>query len=187
MKHLGTVTLETERLILRRAKIGDAESMYRNWAGDDKVTKYLTWQTYGSVREAEDYIKFLNEQYKTESNYDWFIELKEIKEPIGSIGVVRLREDTESAVIGYCIGSKWWHRGIMTEAFTEVIRFLFEEIGVRRIEAEHDTENPNSGKVMKKCGLIYEGTRRRGGKNNRGIIIDVACYAVLKEDYDKKM
>ena len=42
MKHKGTVTLETERLVLRRLTIEDAEIMYRNWASDDEVTKYLT-------------------------------------------------------------------------------------------------------------------------------------------------
>ena len=43
MRHCGTQLLETERLILRRFEIGDAEAMYRNWASDPDVTKYLTW------------------------------------------------------------------------------------------------------------------------------------------------
>ena len=43
MRHCGTQLLETERLILRRFEIGDAEAMYKNWASDSEVTKYLTW------------------------------------------------------------------------------------------------------------------------------------------------
>lgn len=42
MEHKGTVTLETERLILRRFQLEDAQAMYRNWAADDEVTKFLT-------------------------------------------------------------------------------------------------------------------------------------------------
>jgi len=42
MNHKGTVTLETERLILRRCTLDDAEAMFQNWASDDEVTKYLT-------------------------------------------------------------------------------------------------------------------------------------------------
>lgn len=42
MKHCGTQRLETERLILRRFVIEDADAMYKNWASDDEVTKYLT-------------------------------------------------------------------------------------------------------------------------------------------------
>ena len=44
MEHKGTKRLETERLVLRRFVEGDIESSYRNWTGDDKVTKYLTWR-----------------------------------------------------------------------------------------------------------------------------------------------
>ncbi len=41
MKHCGTQSIETERLVLRRFSIDDAEAMYRNWASDPEVTKYL--------------------------------------------------------------------------------------------------------------------------------------------------
>ena len=40
LKHKGTVTIETPRLILRKAKIEDAEAMFRNWANDPEVTKF---------------------------------------------------------------------------------------------------------------------------------------------------
>ena len=117
--------------------------------------------------------------------YDWKIALKDTNEPIGSIGVVRLREDIEEVEIGYCLGYKWWHMGIMTEAFTAVIEYMFEKVGVNRIMAKHDPNNRHSGDVMKKCGLSYEGTLRQGGKNLQGIC-DIAIYAILKEDYYKK-
>ena len=41
MQHCGTQTIETERLILRRFRPEDADAMYRNWASDPEVTKYL--------------------------------------------------------------------------------------------------------------------------------------------------
>lgn len=184
MKQLGTVPIETERLILRKAKISDAECMFKNWASDSRVTKFMTWPPYRNVEDVKGYIGFLNENHKNNNYYDWVIELKEIGEPVGSISVVQLREDIESAEVGYCLGFDWWHNGIMTEAFTAVIKFLFEEVGVNRIEATHDLNNPNSGKVMKRCGLQYEGTLRQAGKNNCGIC-DTVHYAILKEDYVK--
>ena len=49
MDHKGTVTLETERLQLRCFTEEDAESMYRNWASDPEVTKYLTWPPHADV------------------------------------------------------------------------------------------------------------------------------------------
>ena len=43
MKHSGTQRLETDRLVLRRYTRADAAAMYKNWASDDGVTKYLMW------------------------------------------------------------------------------------------------------------------------------------------------
>ena len=46
MEHLGTRKLETERLILRQFTIDDAEYIFKNWANDNEVTKYLTWPSH---------------------------------------------------------------------------------------------------------------------------------------------
>ena len=48
MEHRGTQRLETERLILRRFVSEDADAMYKNWAADKEVTKYLTWPSHSS-------------------------------------------------------------------------------------------------------------------------------------------
>ena len=42
MIHQGTKVLETERLLLRPFRAEDAEAMFRNWASDPEVTRYLT-------------------------------------------------------------------------------------------------------------------------------------------------
>ncbi len=101
---------------------------------------------------------------------------------IGTISVIELNEKTEKVHIGYCLGSRWWHCGFTSEAFTAVIAFLFEEVKVNRIETWHDPQNPNSGKVMQKCGLIYEGTLRQADWNNKGIV-DACVYGILASDY----
>jgi len=108
--------------------------------------------------------------------------LKEINEPIGSISVVEKDEKLNIVQIGYCIGTKWWNQGIVTEVFSATIRFLFDEVKVNRIEARHDTNNPRSGRVMVKCGLKYEGTLRQAGFNNKGIV-DVSVYSILASEY----
>jgi len=74
------------------------------------------------------------------------------------------------------------HQGITSEALSALISFFFKEVKVNQIEARHDTKNPNSGKVMKKCGLIYEGTIKQGDINNQGIC-DCSIYGLVAEDY----
>lgn len=76
------------------------------------------------------------------------------------------------------------YRNWTSEAFSEIIRFFFEEVKVQRIEAQHDPDNPGSGKVMEKYGLIYEGTLRKADWNNRGIV-DACIYGMLAKDYFK--
>lgn len=181
MKHQGTKKIETRRLILRQFTLNDAEPMYRNWASDGEVTRYLTWTPHESVEETKSLLKEWIDDYKKPEKYEWCIELKEIGEPIGRIGVVGIREKIGAMEIGYCISEAYWHQGITSEAFEAVIAYLTKEVGARRIESRHDTRNPYSGKVMEKCGLKYEGTKIQGDWNNSGIC-DCAFYGMVLED-----
>ena len=74
----------------------------------------------------------------------------------------------------------------MNEALTAVMQFLFKEVGMNRIEAKHDINNPHSGGVMKKCGMKYEGTSRASDRNNQGIC-DIAQYAIIQNDWVCKL
>lgn len=184
MEHRGTKKLETARLILRPFVKEDAPAMYRNWASDPEVTKFLSWPTYKTVDTAYEILNIWVPQYRDDTFYQWAIELKEIGEVIGSISVVNFDERVDMAEIGFCIGRSWWGQGIMTEAFQAVIDFLFGEVGVQRIEAGHDPNNPASGAVQRKCGLKYEGTLRRSIRSNQGIT-DKTVMAILKEEWEK--
>ena len=182
MKHKGTQTIETERLILRKLSTSDAEAMYKNWVSDPEVTKYLTWPPHESVEATESLISLWEQEYKKENHYQWGIELKSIGEVIGTISVVGMKEEIDMVHIGYCIGADWWRQGIMTEALNAVIKFFFNEVECNRIESRHDTNNPHSGEVMKKCGMTLEGRKRSADINNQGVC-DVVEYAILRDDY----
>lgn len=179
MNHLGTIELATERLTLRRFEIEDAENMYYNWASDPEVTKYLTWPAHSSVEVSEAVLRDWVSQYDSKEFYQWAIELNDLEQPIGSIGAVKVNNDTECVTIGYCIGKEFWNKGYTTEALTTVIRFFLGEVGVGRVEAYHDSSNPNSGKVMAAAGMEYEGTLRKADRNNQGIV-DAVYYAKLR-------
>lgn len=182
MNHCGTQRLETERLVLRKYVYEDAAAMYKNWASDKEVTKYLTWPAHSSQEVTQRVIKDWLNEYSNESYYHWAIVLKDNgDEPIGDIAVVGMDEKTSKVHIGYCIGRKWWHQGITSEACKAVMDFLFDAVNVKRIEARHDPENPNSGNVMKKCDMKYEGTLRSSDWNNQGIC-DACYYALLKSE-----
>lgn len=180
LTHKGTVTIETPRLILRKARMEDAEPMLRNWANDPEVTKFLTWPTHGNIEVSEKVLANWLKSYEKDDYYQWMIVLKEINEPIGSIMASTIGR-AQCAHIGYCIGRRWWHQGIMSETLKAVMDFLFDEVGYHRVEAMHDPNNPHSGGVMQKCGMKYEGTLRMADRNNQGIC-NASYYGLLANE-----
>ena len=183
MNHLGTVQIETDRLKLRKFNISDSLALLNNWGNDEEVTKFLTWSPIISLETAQSILLDWIDSYSDDKFYQWAIVLKEAgDEPIGTINVVHMNEEIDMVHIGYCIGRKWWHKGITSEVFNGIIPFLIERVEVKRIESRHDPMNPNSGKVMLKCGLQYERTLRNADINNQGIC-DASMYGLLAEDY----
>lgn len=181
MNHCGTQKLETERLVLRRLTEADAEAVYRNWASDPEVTRFLTWPTHTDVEGTRKVIRSWLPLYEKKDYYHWTITLKENGDvPIGTIhGLVN--DDLESVQIGYCLGKSWWHQGIMSEAAQAVIDFFFDRVNANSICSYHDPNNPHSGMVMKHCGMKYEGTRRAADRNNTGIC-DASWYSILRTE-----
>ena len=185
MKHFGTKEIETRNLFLRRFQLDDAEKIFRNWTNDDEVTTYLMWPTHKDINVTIGVLNNWIQNYKNDNFYLWAIVLKEIKEPIGSISIVKQLDEIKMVHFGYCIGKKWWNKGITSEALKALIKFFFEEVGVNRIESRYDLRNPNSGKVMQKCGMKYEGLKRQGDYNNQGIC-DSVEYGLIAEEYFKE-
>ena len=162
MQHKGTVRLETDRLILRRFRLDDSGAAFQNWTSDKRVTEFLRWPAHDTVNTTKKILQTWVDGYARDDFYQWAIVLKNNGNgPVGTISVVDRNDALNILHIGYCIGSRWWNQGITSEAFSGIIPFLFEQVKANRIESQHDPRNPNSGKVMIKCGLKYEGTLRR--------------------------
>lgn len=181
MNKTGTQRIETHRLVLRPFTADDADDMFSNWASDPEVTRFLTWPPHSSADVTRMILNGWVSRYGDGGYFQWAIEWKETGTVIGSIAVVKLEEAIESAEIGYCLGRKFWGRGIMPEALRAVMDYLFDTVGLNRITAGHDVNNPKSGRVMEKAGMRKEGILRASGINNQGIR-DVAVWAALRED-----
>lgn len=178
--HHGTVKLETERLSLRQFTLEDAPSMYKNWANDERVSHFLTWPAHSSVEITKSVLSSWISQYDQGDFYQWIIVLKDSGESIGNISFTKVDQKTNTAEIGYCIGYNYWGHGYVAEALKEVISYLFKE-GYDLVRARHDLNNPRSGKVMKKAGMIYEGTLRKFSTYNQGVV-DTVFYSIAPDD-----
>lgn len=153
---------------LRAFREADAEPMFRNWANDPEVTRYLTWEPHRDVVETREIVTRWAAEGLAIDAPTWAITLERPLgsvggrasaapfapgEPIGSIGIVAWDAASRVPEIGYCIGRPWWHRGVTSRALALVLDDCFEHRGTPRVEAIHDADNPRSGLVMQRCGM----------------------------------
>lgn len=183
LKHLGTIELETKRLLLRRFVEEDATDMFNNWTSDGEVTKHLSWKPHSNLEVTKDILKTWIKEYDESDVYQWAIVLKKTGELVGSISLMNIEEESSSCELGYCIGKRFWGNGITTEAAKAIIDFAFTNDGFEQIFAYHHVENPASGRVMEKCGLRYEDIVKGEKKDNNGNPVDCNVYSISIEQY----
>ena len=182
MKAIGTQTLITEDLVLRRFELSDAPAMFNNWAGRPDNVTYLIWPAHADLDVTQTILERWVAAYQDGGTFIWAITLKsQPDQVIGDISALDYVPATNSMTIGYVLGRAYWGKGYMTQALIAVSRFLLQEADLNRLIATHDTANPGSGRVMQKAGFHFEGILRQAMHNNQGIV-DSAHYSLLKSD-----
>lgn len=181
MKHTGTNTIKTARLVLRRLALTDAEMMLRNWTGDDKVTQFLRWDAHRTIDETKNMIRQWIHNYQYDSTYYWGIYLQS-GEMIGSVGVTITSEYDLKGELGYKIGSRWWNQGYTSEAAGAVMDYMFCNTDIERIDAFCSVENAASSKVMEKIGMHYEGLLWHYYQTRDGFQ-DCILYAMIRNEW----
>lgn len=176
MNNLSTRVLETNRLILRPLKLSDAENYSSVWAKHPKV-----WEPPFSTEQTDSLRKRIL-QYDRADCYDWGIALKTSDTIIGEIFTVNNDEKMLSCEMVYGMAEKHRNNGYTSEALACVLKYLLLEVGYNRIQAGHLADNPASGRVMEKAGMVYEGTLRQDNRNDDGVLTDSRIYSMIRDD-----
>lgn len=176
-------SLETARLLLRPLRTQDAADIF-SWASDPEVAKYVLWDPHRSVSETKSYLRSVQSFRRRGLPSSWAVVCRETGKVIGTIGFMWYSEANLSAEVGYSFARSCWNKGYATEALRSVLASAFSSLPVNRIEAQHDTRNPASGRVMVKCGMKKEGLLRQRIRN-KGEFVDIVLYAVLRSDLEK--
>lgn len=169
--------LATARLVLRRPVAEDAPRLFGSYAQDPEVTRYLTWRPHGNVSESEEIIEQFISAWRVRREFCWFITMQATGELIGSIGS---RNDHHRIELGYVLARPYWGRGLMVEAVTAVVDWLFTDMGVFRISALCDTENRASARVLEKAGFEREAILRRWAIHPNISAVPRDCYSYVK-------
>ena len=172
--------LETDRLVLRPVTLDDAPAMFE-YASDEENTRY-TFETNKSLEETRNNIALF---YLANPLGRWGIELKSNGQFIGTIDLHKIDPALKKAAIGYIINKKYWNQGLTTEANRAVIELAFEKIGMNKLIALHDKDNPASGKVMEKSGMRFSHEEPYAcmDHHEKGRIVTRIHYVLTKEDY----
>ena len=178
MRHAGTQTIETERLLLRPLTPEDAPMMYANWAKTPDVTRWQRIAPHKNVAENRDL---------------WAIVEKSTRQVVGSIGVCTSSSaeperdpwpgfDHTNGVweVGYCIGKAWWNKGFTTEALKAVVEYWFKNTDSSWLACCHAFENPASGRVQQKAGFVYD--HDVTDRKLDGTPVPCRAYHLVKED-----
>ena len=173
----GVPTLETGRLIIRAISNDDIAPIYIHMKNKE-VRKFFDkfWPI-----DKEGIEKFVNgaiQRNENDQSCEWVIFLKDEKRFAGRIWFGGFLNWCNAVYVGYSLDYSYWGRGIASEALERVIQFGFDEMLLKRIEAWHDSTNIASGKVMLKCGLIFEGVLRERGQTG-----NAEMYSILESDY----
>ena len=182
LEHKGSIDIKTDRLLLRKFQVNDAEEIFATWTSDERVAKYTSWYAHKNIEDTKSYVGYMTSK-KELSDYNWIIELD--NKIIGSINVCYSNEYLEIAGIAYVLGYEYWGNGYITEAAKAVIQFLFNDVNYRKIIAGCDSENIGSSKVMEKIGMKREAVLREHIKRKDGTWGDDFQYGLLKKELKK--
>ena len=184
LTHTGTITIETERLILRRFEYSDDEAMLKYWIADEKIQSLYSEPTYSTKEEVKGLLDKYISSYVREDYYRWAIIDKENGECVGQIAYFLVDNKNHFAEIEYCIGSQFQCRGYATEATKAVIDFGFKKMNLHKVQICTKTINAPSKRVIEKCGFTYEGTLRDYFFMN-GNYVGRLYFSILRSEYEK--
>jgi RimJ/RimL family protein N-acetyltransferase len=175
------VLITTDRLVLRRFRPGDAETLaaYRS---KPAVAIYQSWRAPYSVERARYAIETMAAADPEQPGwFQYAVELGDGHAHIGDVGV-NLNDNLRQAEIGYTIAPERQGRGYATEAVRAVLEHLFRVRGLHKVSAECDARNVASARVLERLGFTREGLRREHTWI-KGEWTDDLLYGLLETDY----
>lgn len=153
-------TLQTARLLLRRPAHTDARAIFRSYAGDAAVTRYLSWPTHRSVADSYAFIEWSDAEWARcpAGPYLVFARGERSGKVLGCTGLTFL--SAERASTGYVLAQSAWGKGVATEVLGAMAD-LARALGLKQLEAICHAEHRASARVLEKCGFLLESLRER--------------------------
>ena len=176
--------LTTERLILRKAHMGDVNEV-QFLRSDPVVMKYVDRPRCQSTDEAIAFIQKITDMVDNNEGISWHITLKEDPKTIGSIAFWRLEKEHYRAEIGYTMHPAYQGKGLMQEAMKAALDYGFHVMNLHSVEANTHPENTASHKLLERSGFVREGYFKENYYYD-GKFLDSAIYSLLNPNPSRR-
>jgi len=183
LSHLGTQTIEIERLLLRPFCYTDDNDMLTYWVSDPKIQSLYSEPVYTTKEEVRELLEKYINSYERLDYYRWAIIEKESNICIGQLAIFLVDNKNHFCEIEYALGSKFHRKGYTTEAVQSILDFGFNKVNFHKVQVCHKEGNIASQGVIRKCKFTYEGTLRDFFFMD-GKYVNRLYYSMLKEEYE---
>ena len=179
---LPTPTLSTDRLHLRPVSEADADALYALHSSAS-VLRYWDSPPWIDPARAARFVAASRQMAEDGSGARLVVERRSDGAFLGWCGLSRWNPDFRSAAITYILGEAAWGQGYATEAARALLGWAFETLDLNRVQAEADTRNVASARVLEKLGFVHEGTLREDCIVD-GEVSDSWVYGLLRRQWD---
>jgi [ribosomal protein S5]-alanine N-acetyltransferase len=180
-------TFETNRLILRPILPADAPAVFL-YCSNPAVTRFTLFETHQTIDDSRWFtVEYTRSRYANREPDPFGIVLKAdpLKTVVGAMGIHWAAQPNLVMEFGYSLAEPYWGRGLIAEAAGPVIRCVFEEYAVERLQAQVFVGNDASERVLQKLGFTREGVLR-SYIERRGRRWDIVMYSLLRAEWERR-
>lgn len=178
---LPTPSLDTSRLRLRPFGDADADALFALHS-NASVLRYWDAPPWSEQGRAERFIAACRQMAAEGTGARLAADRAADGTFIGWCSLTRWNPDHRSASMGYCFVEAAWGHGYATEAARALLEWSFDTLDLNRVQAETDTRNAASARVLEKLGFVREGTLREDCVVN-GEVSDSWVYGLLRREW----
>lgn len=173
--------LEADRLTIRLVEPSDLTALL-DINSNDEITRYLPYDSWKDIADAQAWYGRASARLAANEAGQFVVVHRQTRRVIGSCLLFRFEALSGRAEVGYVLAREYWGAGYMLEAMRAFVAFAFEQVGLRRLEAEIDPRNIASAKLLQRLGFVNEGLLRQRWAL-KGEVTDSGLYGLLRTDW----